>query len=135
MDHNVHVLVIFVGEKNKHAFLNAVNILKLTLLIPILVEQRVEALQPLRDFSNQVQILFSLHPRYVVFVVDQVQHFDPENFLPLGIGNHELQIEAPYENDGEDANEGQEQEFGINSNLERIVIADSQFQLLLIEKR
>lgn len=103
-------LVVPIVEHVVKFILDAINVLKFALLIPVLIKQGIVALQLLRDLIHQVQILLGLIARDVVLGVAGVLHLDPDDALPLHECHHEVEVETPDEDDADDAEERGQQE-------------------------
>ena len=76
-----------IREQVKHGTLYAIYVLKLPLHVPVLVEQRIETLEPLGYFVDHVNVFLGLNARDGVLWLYEVLHFDPEHLTPFRVRN------------------------------------------------
>ena len=93
----IEFIILVVIGKLKHLFLlDSVNVLKLSLPVPVFIEQVVVRLQFLSYFTNQVEVLFGLISGDAELRVELVLDFHPKQSFSLHKLHDEPQVEAPH---------------------------------------
>lgn len=78
---------------------NGINILELSLSIPILIEEVVVASELLSNFADKMQVLLSHESWNEDVAVLLIQNLNPDEPLSSHHGFHESEVEAPYHDD------------------------------------
>ena len=97
--HIIIKVTFIIWKDESHGPLYTINILILSLLIPIFVKQRIITFQLLGYFGDQVEIFFGIVARHLNVRFKRVLHFNPDNATSFHHYAYDLQIKTPTKYD------------------------------------
>ena len=96
----------FIWKVLLFSLLNDIDILELSLSVPILIKEVVVASQLLCDFSNQLKVLLCYISRYGDAGIVLAQYFNPDQSFSSHNSFHKSEVETPDHDDTEDDSQG-----------------------------
>ena len=96
----------FIWKVLLFSLLNDIDILKLSLSVPILIKEVVVASQLLCDFSNQLKVLLCYISRYGDAGIVLTEYFNPDQSFSSHNSFHKSEVEAPDHDDTKDDGQG-----------------------------